>query len=316
MIALVGYTGFVGSNIYLKARNRIEGVFNSQNVEKAYGLEPDVLIYAGLRAEKYLANNAPDRDLEQIIQAEENIKKINPQKLILISTIDVYQNPIGVDEKDSPLSKAQGNGFWPYGLNRFYLESWVQKHYPDALIIRLPALYGYNIRKNFIYDYINVIPFMLKAEKFEQLKVLETPEDDVLLDECYEALGNGFYRCMKLGKERKELLRQKFKKLGFTALNFTDSRSTFQFYPLSRLWEDVQTAFHEGITLLNLAVEPISVKELYQSLTGETFTNELDGTPAAYDFKTIHANLFGGTEGYICSKEEIIRDIKNFIASI
>ena len=46
MIALVGYTGFVGSNIYLKARNRIEGVFNSQNVEKAYGLEPDVLIYA------------------------------------------------------------------------------------------------------------------------------------------------------------------------------------------------------------------------------------------------------------------------------
>ena len=81
MIALVGYTGFVGSNIYLKARNRIEGVFNSQNVEKAYGLEPDVLIYAGLRAEKYLANNAPDRDLEQIIQAEENIKKIKKDGL-------------------------------------------------------------------------------------------------------------------------------------------------------------------------------------------------------------------------------------------
>ena len=58
MVALVGYTGFVGSNLYSRARNRIKGVYNSQNIEKAYGLEPEVLIYEGLRAEKYLANSA------------------------------------------------------------------------------------------------------------------------------------------------------------------------------------------------------------------------------------------------------------------
>ena len=217
MIALVGYTGFVGSNIYSRARNRIDGVFNSQNIEKAYGLEPEVLIYAGLRAEKYLANNAPEQDLELILQAEENIRKINPQKLILISTIDVYKNPVGVDERDSILSDgagSTGNGIQPYGLNRFYLEAWVRKHYPDALIVRLPGLFGYHIKKNFIYDFINVIPFMLKKEKYEELKALEKKDDDIFLDDCYETLDNGFYRCIRLSDDKRELLKKKFKSSG------------------------------------------------------------------------------------------------------
>ena len=316
MVALVGYTGFVGSNIYLKARNRIDGVFNSQNIEKAYGLEPEVLIYAGLRAEKYLANNAPEQDLELILQAEENIRKINPQKLVLISTIDVYKNPVGVDENDSVLSGGAGgvgNGIQPYGLNRYYLEAWVRKNYPDALIVRLPGLFGYHIKKNFIYDYINVIPFMLKKEKYEELKKLERTDDEIFLDDCYEALDNGFYRCIDLTADKKASLKNKFKKLGFSALNFTDSRSVFQFYPLSRLWEDLRTAYYNDITLLNLATEPVSAGEIYRALSGEIFKNELKGAPAKYDFKTIHADLFGGKSGYICRKEEIIKEIKRFV---
>ena len=184
MVALVGYSGFVGSNLYSRARNRIKGVFNSQNIERAYGLEPEVLIYAGVRAEKYLANSAPEQDLEQILAAEANIKAINPQRLVLISTIDVYKNPVGVDETDSVFSDGKGgagNGINPYGLNRYYLEAWARKQYPNALIVRLPGLYGYNIKKNFIYDYMNVIPTMLKKEKYQELKVLEKAGDGIML---------------------------------------------------------------------------------------------------------------------------------------
>lgn len=312
MVALVGYSGFVGSNIYSRARNRIDGVFNSKNIEKAYGLEPELLIYTGIRAEKYLAANEPDKDLEMILQAEENIKKINPQKLVLISTVDVYLNPVGVDETVPALTGIE-NGVHPYGLNRYYLEAWVRKNYPDALIIRLPALYGLNIKKNFIYDYTNIIPHMLKEEKFEELTALEKPEDAIMLSDCYELLENGFYQCVSLSNDKKALLREKFKKLGFTALNFTDTRSTFQFYPLSRLWEDLQTALDYDITLLNLATEPISAGELYKALTGETFKNELKSVPAKYDFRTVHAEKFGGKNGYICNKDEIVADIKIFV---
>ena len=52
MIALVGYTGFVGSNIYAAGKDAIDCVYNSKNVQEAYGTAPDLLIYAGMRAEK------------------------------------------------------------------------------------------------------------------------------------------------------------------------------------------------------------------------------------------------------------------------
>ncbi|MDE6621916.1 MAG: NAD(P)-dependent oxidoreductase [Lachnospiraceae bacterium] len=316
MVALVGYTGFVGSNLYARARNRIKGVYNSQNVEKAYGLEPEVLIYAGVRMDKNLANNTPDCDLDLILEAEKNIKAINPQRLVLISTIDVYQNPVGVDETDSVLLGGKGgmdNGVQPFGLNRYYLEAWVRKNYPDALIIRLPGLYGYNMKDNFIYDYIHIIPSVLKKEKYQELKVLEKADDAIMLDACYEAAGNGYYKCRKLDKDKRERLKKKFKKLGFTALSFTDSRSSFQFYSLGRLWEDIQTALNEDITLLNAATEPVTAAELYKALTGEVFKNELKGTPEKYDFRTTYASKFGGRAGYICSKEEIMADIKMFV---
>ena len=53
MTILVGYTGFVGSNIYDAAKDQMDAVYNSKNIEQAYGTNPDLLIYAGLRAEKY-----------------------------------------------------------------------------------------------------------------------------------------------------------------------------------------------------------------------------------------------------------------------
>lgn len=167
MRALVGYTGFVGSNIYVAGQ--FDAVYNSKNIEEAYGTEPDILVYAGLRAEKYLANNAPEKDMELIVQAEENIRKIAPKKLVLISTIDVFKVPNGVDED----SKIDTENLHAYGYNRYQLELWVQENYPDALIVRLPGLFGINIKKNFIYDYMNVIPFMLKKEKMEELSVID-----------------------------------------------------------------------------------------------------------------------------------------------
>ena len=38
-----------------------DAVYNSKNIEEAFCTNPDLLVYAGLRAEKYLANNAPEQ---------------------------------------------------------------------------------------------------------------------------------------------------------------------------------------------------------------------------------------------------------------
>lgn len=302
MNILVGYTGFVGSNLY--AMGTFDRVFNSKNIQDSYGLEPDLLVYAGMRAEKYLANNAPDKDMELVVQAQENIRRIAPKKLVLISTIDVFKSPIGVDET-TPIDTVN---LHPYGYNRYQLELWVRENYPDALIIRLPGLFGINIKKNFIYDYINLIPFMLKKEKMEELSLVK-PE----LREYYELQPNGFFRLKTVTEEEKVLLRRIFSELGFTALNFTDSRSRYQFYPLQRLWDDIQIALYNGVLLWHPATAPVSAAELYEYLCGKQFENHLGGIPANYDYKTIYADLYHGAHGYICDKEEVLSSIKAFV---
>ncbi len=301
MNVLVGCTGFVGSNIYDKGAMDLG--FHSTDITQAYGLAPDLLVYAGLRAEKYLANHAPQQDLEQIREAAENIRKIAPRKLVLISTVDVFRVPVGVDET----TEVDSTGLHAYGLNRYRLECMVREMYPDALIVRLPGLFGKGIKKNFIFDYMHVIPTMLTAERFRELA-----EREAVLEEFYILKDNGFYQCRALEEQERKMLRERFLALGFTALHFTDSRSMYQFYPLDRLWEDIQTGLTNGLGLLHLATEPVGAGELYTYLTGRHFVNELAGHPVKYDYRTIHDRLFGGAGGYLCGKDEVMEAIRKF----
>ena len=301
MKALVGYTGFVGSNLY--AQGDFDAVYNSGNIQEAYGTRPDYLIYAGIRAEKYLANTEPDTDVLQIRAAEHNIEMINPRKMILISTIDVFKTPVRVDEN----SKIDTVGLQAYGYNRYLLECSVREMYPDALIVRLPGLYGENIKKNFIYDYINRIPFMLNPDKYMELSAMEGR-----IKEFYFKQENGFYK-VQATDEQRPILRKIMERTGFSALNFTDSRSVFQFYNLRDLYSDIRVALSEGIKLWHAATEPISASELYFYLTGKEFCNILPGKPANYDFRTIHDELYHGKNGYIHDKHQVKDGIKKFI---
>lgn len=300
MKALVGYTGFVGSN--LAARGEFEGLYNSKNVQEAYGTCPDILYYSGVPAAKFIANKFPRQDMEIMEAAVENIRKINPKKLVLISTVDVYKEPNGRDE-DSPM---ETEGLAAYGANRLWLEGKVREMYPDCLIVRLPGLYGKNIKKNFIYDYINYIPALLNEGKMAELSAKE-PQ----LKEFYSLREDGFW-AVKTDIDR-PALKALFKKVGFSALNFTDSRGQFQYYNLKYLYENIQTAIDNNIKLMNIATQPIEIGTLHRVLTGEDFVNEVASVPPLYDFRTKHAELFGGRDGYIQTAEFVYSDIKKFV---
>lgn len=301
-ISLVGYTGFVGSNIY--RHGSISDVYNSKNIQSAFGKKPDVLIYAGIRAEKYIADKFPEKDFESICNAIENIKKINPKKLVLISTIDVYPEPYEVYEDATINEKI----LKPYGKNRIYLEKWVEDNISEFTIIRLPGLFGENIKKNFIYDYIYRIPKLLSEKKFEELCVVNPS-----LREYYFINDKGFYECKVLTEKSRMYLLDMFEKMQFSALNFTDSRGIFQFYNLQNLYGDIKIALNNNLNKVNLATEPISIAELYQYLTGKIFKNEISITIPHYNFKTRYADYFGGQEGYIYNKRQILDDIDNFV---
>lgn len=301
---LVGYSGFVGSNICSKYS--FDGLYDSKNIEEAYGTNPELLVYSGVPAQKFLANKEPEKDFEVIKGAIKNITSINPKKIVLISTIDVYKDTANVDES----TKIIPEDLQAYGKNRFYLEQWVMDNFSDYLIVHLPGLYGKNIKKNFIYDLIHIIPSMLKEDKYQELA-----NKNKLIKDYYEKLDNGFYKCIELSNEDKRKLKEYFNDIGFSALNFTDSRGKYQFYNLSYLWEHIQKALQNNIQILNLATEPVSIEELYAYVKEKKFINEITNNIPNYNFKTKYAGIYNGKDGYIFNKQFILEDIKKFVES-
>ncbi len=100
--ALIGYTGFVGSNL-LRARS-FDDLYNSSNIGNIVGKHYDLLVCAGVPAVKWKANKEPDRDREQIAALIDPLSKVTADRFILISTIDVYSNPSSYMTKAKILS--------------------------------------------------------------------------------------------------------------------------------------------------------------------------------------------------------------------
>ena len=180
---LVGSTGFVGGN--LRAKHTFAAVCHSSDIAAQYGTQPDLCVYAGVPAARFLANADPEADMEVMRTARENLRKIAPKSLVLISSIAVFADSRGRCEDDAP----DTDGLSAYGRNRLQLEQWVREDFNDALIVRLPALYGAGLKKNFLFDLHTITPAMLKPEKYNELA-----EKLPLVKTGYTLADNGFYK--------------------------------------------------------------------------------------------------------------------------
>ena len=298
---LVGSTGFVGGN--LRAKHTFTAVCHSSDIAAQYGTQPDLCVYAGVPAAMFLANADPEADLEVMRTARENLRKIAPKSLVLISSIAVFADSRGRCEDDAPGT----DGLPAYGRNRLQLEEWVREDFNDALIVRLPALYGAGLKKNFLFDLHTITPAMLKPEKYNELA-----EKMPLVKTGYTLADNGFYKLN--GTADKTALKEFFAGNDFNALAFTDSRSRYQFYNLGRLWQDIEAARAAGLTMLHLCTPPISAAEAYTAVTGKAdWTNELPKSPFDYDLRSRYAAVLGGSGDYLCTKEEELDDVTHFL---
>ncbi len=300
MDLLVGSTGFVGGNI--RKTHSFFSECHSIDVERYYGSKPDLCVYAGVPSAMYIANSNPQKDLVIMDQARRNLRYINPKKVVLISTVAVYSTVDGVNEE----SDIDVSGLSVYGANRLILEEWVQEDFTDVLIVRLPALYGSGLKKNFLYDLHAITPAMLTSEKYHELC-----EKCACVKDGYEASENGFYKLSSVADVRK--LRRFFENNDFNALSFTDSRSRYQFYNLHRLWDDICVALDNGMRLVNLVTPPISAEEIYRHVFGKTSWINHTEHFFNYDVRTVHENEYGGKDGYIISRDDEIEDICCFM---
>jgi hypothetical protein len=144
--ALIGYTGFVGSNI--DAQADFTDRYNTKNIDDIDGKEYDLVVSAATYAEMWKINQDPEGDLAQVDSLIAHLKNVKAKQFVLISTVGVYKNSLGATE-DTPIDLE---GLPPYGVNRYHLEQFVREHFPGALIVRLPGLFGKGLKKNVIFD--------------------------------------------------------------------------------------------------------------------------------------------------------------------
>lgn len=248
--ALVGYTGFVGST--LQKQTSFGALFRSTNVTELAGQHFDTLVCAGAPAQKWLANKEPAQDRASLDLLMRSLETVQCRTFILISTVDVFASPVGVDE-GTPVVEE---GLHPYGLHRRLLEKFVEARFPRRLVARLPGLVGPGLRKNVIYDFHH-----------------------------------------------------------HNNLTAVESRAVFQFYPMVNLWFDLQTALKAELSLVHLTAEPVQVSRVASEGFGLAFDRVLDGRPAAYDFRTQHAERFGGRGAYQYSARETLQAVRAYAQS-
>jgi hypothetical protein len=144
--ALVGGTGFVGGSL-LRQRH-FDLSFSSRDIGALGRHRYSLLVCAGAPAQKWLANRDPDGDLRGLASLFAALERVECERLVLISTVDVFAEPLGVDEESRP----QAAGLHAYGRHRLRLEDAVRARFDDALIVRLPGLVGPGLRKNAVHD--------------------------------------------------------------------------------------------------------------------------------------------------------------------
>lgn len=149
MNALIGFSGFVGGT--LLKQSFFESTYRSTTIDEIKNKSFNMVVCAGAPAQKWIANKNPQCDRDVIESLIARLKTIQCKMFILISTVDVFRRPLGVDED----TVIEEDGLHAYGLNRRTLEKFVQSHFPDYLIVRLPGLVGPGLRKNVIYDLLN-----------------------------------------------------------------------------------------------------------------------------------------------------------------
>ena len=312
--ALIGYTGFVGQN--LLKQSKFDDLYNSKNITEIRNKTYNLAVCSAIPASMWLANNHPEKDFNNILSLLNNLKQSDINKIILISSIAVFKQPVtGFDEESSDFEDVLA-----YGKNRRFAEQFILENFKDCHILRLPALFGSGLKKNFIYDIQNQEPAFMPENIFDSCMEKLSNNDANFIKSYYSYDENKKIYSFEKEKANIDNNRQKITailaSIKVSSLNFTNPKSKFQFYNIDYLHKDIQTAINHDIKILNISSEPISAEELMKNIFGITFENNNKSKPFDYNMKSKFYKLWNNeTKGYLYSKNEIFNDLKKYFKS-
>lgn len=142
---LIGASGFVGST-YLKINPNARVITREELYLDPHREVCEKLVIAAPSANKWFANKNPLEDKADVERLFHHIeRKFEPARILLFSTIDVYGELSGVTEMSNE------NPSNSYGESRDFLAKTLSSFCPTTSI-RLPGLFGPNLKKNLLYD--------------------------------------------------------------------------------------------------------------------------------------------------------------------
>ena len=121
--ALIGSSGFVGST--LAKQFEFTHFYRSSTISDIERSEYSLIVCAAAPAQKWIANREPEVDRQNIESLINYLKTVTCNTFILISTVDVFNSPVNVDE-DTPVVE---DGLHAYGLHRRLLEKFVASQF-------------------------------------------------------------------------------------------------------------------------------------------------------------------------------------------
>ena len=307
--ALIGHTGFVGGQL---ARDRqFSETFNSSNVDRLEG-SFDLLVCAAAPGSMVAANSVPDEDRAAIDALVEKLRATRAKQFVLISTIAVLADwGAGLDEDTDRFETEKA-----YGRHRHLLEIACADHFDRCLIVRLPALYGQGLKKNFLFDLANPVPSLLKAPSYEELRRDLPPVLARVVEATFAAPdAAGWARLDRAKLEAhpdRRPLEKELRATGRCALRFHHPDTKLQCYGIDRLADDLDRAIEAGIDRLHCAPEPLRTADIHRELTGEAMPVSA-ATPHVEDMHSRHAHLWGRPAPYIEGADSVITRLKGFM---
>jgi hypothetical protein len=309
--AIIGSTGFVGG--HLLGQHSFVGRFNSRTVQHAAGQAFDVVVCAAAPGSMFEANRFPDQDKARIDALIDHLSMIRARQLVLISSVAVLADCAGQDDEATSSFETR----LAYGRNRRALEVFCAERFECCLIVRLPALFGKGLKKNFLFDILNPMPSMIAEAPWAELAARLPAE--------LRAGLSGFYawndslklhvidRAALSATGRRAAYDAAITELGLSAARFTNRDSRFQYYDMTRLWADIRLCLDRGIEVIHLAPEPLVAGEIHAALTGRAMA-ETGASLRREDMWTRHAGLYGREGPYIASASEIMDRLRQFYA--
>jgi hypothetical protein len=309
---LIGHTGFVGSALLRKAA--FAACYNSQNIASIEGQSFGTLVCAAAPGSMLEANLAPERDAARIDALIAQLATVRAERFVLISSIAVLADFAGGDDEGTQAFQQE----LAYGRNRRALEAFVESHFPGSLVVRLPALFGEGLRKNFLFDLMNPVPSMLSAAKLEALCSALDPALAAWAGTLYTPdAATGLLRLDRAAlnaDRRRAPLEDAVSTLGLSATQFHHRETTYQYYSIDRLWQDIGMALDAGLSHLHLVAEPLTAAAIHAKLLGRDMPETLARLHRE-DMRTRHADLWGAEGPYQFDAATTLDRLAIFFAS-